>query len=80
MVKWAGHLERKVDEKLAKRSDVQKVEGKRRRGRPKMRWADWVKRDLERVKGEWRTTTKGISSWRMLIENSLRDKCEERKD
>ena len=26
------------DEKLAKRADAQRVEGKRRRGRPKLRW------------------------------------------
>ena len=37
-LKWAGHVERMGDEKLAKRSDTQKVEGKRRRVRPRMRW------------------------------------------
>ena len=31
---------------------------KRKRGRPRMRWEDCVKRDLERVGGEWRTTAK----------------------
>ena len=45
---WAGHVERMGDEKLAKRADVQKVEGRCRRGRPKLRWGivlivlDWV--------------------------------------
>ena len=34
---WAGHVEKMGDEKLTKR-DVQKVEGKWRRGRPKLRW------------------------------------------
>ena len=38
------------------RSDSQKVEGKRSQGRPRMRWEDWVKRDLEKVGGEWTTT------------------------
>ena len=33
----AGHVERMGDEKLAKRADAQKVEGKWRRGRPKLR-------------------------------------------
>ena len=28
-MKWAGHMERMGDEKLAKRADAQKVEGKR---------------------------------------------------
>ena len=54
--KWAVHVKRVVDEKPTKRSDAQKVEGKWRRGRPRMRWEDCVKRDLERVGGEWRTT------------------------
>ena len=34
---WAGHVERIGDEKLAKRADAQTVEGKWRRGRPKLR-------------------------------------------
>ena len=29
-LKWAGYVERMGDEQLAKRADVQKVEGKRR--------------------------------------------------
>ena len=28
MLKWAGHVDRFVDEKVAKRADAQKVEGK----------------------------------------------------
>ena len=34
---WAGHVERMGDEKLAKREDAHMVEGKWRRGRPKLR-------------------------------------------
>ena len=36
---WAGHAERMGDEKLAKRADAQKVEGKRGERGPKLRWA-----------------------------------------
>ena len=43
------------------------------RGTPRMRWEDWVKRDLERVGGEWRTTAKHRRRWRPLIENALRE-------
>ena len=57
-LKWAGHGETMGNEKMVKRSDAQKVEENRRRGRPRMRWEDCVKRDLERVGGEWRTTAK----------------------
>ena len=34
---WAGHVENMGDEKLAKRADAQNVDGKWRRGRPKLR-------------------------------------------
>ena len=79
-LKCAGNMERMRDKTLAKRADAQKVEGKRRRRRSRMRWEDYVKRDLERVGGERRTTVKGRMSWRLLIENALREtRGEERK-
>ena len=45
-----------------------------------MRWEDCVKRDMERVGGELRRTTKDRRSWRLLIENVVREKQEERED
>ena len=35
---WASHVGAMGYEKLANRADAQKVEGKWRRGRPKLRW------------------------------------------
>ena len=32
-----------------------------------------VKRDLERVGGEWRTTAKDRRSWRLVIENAVKE-------
>ena len=34
---WAGHVKEMADEKLAKRAHAQKMEGKWRRGRAKLR-------------------------------------------
>ena len=45
---WAGDMERMGDEKRAKRADAQNMEGKMRRGRPKLRWGIALS-DLERV-------------------------------
>ena len=67
---WAGLMERIGDEKLPD----QKVEGKRRRGRLRMRWEDCVKRDLGRVGGEWRTTGKDRRSQRLVIGNTVRER------
>ena len=47
-LKWVGHVESTGDEKLAEISDAQKVEGKRKRAKPRMRWEDGVKRYLEK--------------------------------
>ena len=38
-----------------KRADALRVEGRRRRGRPGLRWKDCTKRDVVGVGGEWRT-------------------------
>ena len=46
--------------------------GKRRRGRPGVRWEDHVKRYLKRMVGEWRITAKDIS-WTLLTENTVRE-------
>ena len=47
--------------------------GKRMRGRPNV-VGGCVKRDLERVGGEWRTTAKDKMRWSLLIENKEREK------
>ena len=78
ILKWARHVERMGDEKLAKRADAQKVEGNMRRGRLIMGWEDCIKGDQERVGGEWRTTAKDGRA-RDLIHNIVR-KSEERKE
>ena len=57
-LKWAGHLEIMKGERLKKRADSLRVEGRRRRGRPRLKWDDCVKRDLACVGGEWRMRTR----------------------
>ena len=47
-VRWAGHLVRMDAGKLAKRAEVDKYQGRRKRGRPQLRWEDCVGRDLRR--------------------------------
>ena len=45
-LRWAGHVEGMEGVQLTKRADALGVEGRRRRGRPRLRWEDCVKRDL----------------------------------
>ena len=50
------------------------VGGEKRRGRLRIPGDDCIKRDLERVGGEWRTTAIDRGSWMLLIENVVREK------
>ena len=41
-------------ERLTKRANALKMESRRRKGRPRLRWEDCVKKNLAGVGGEWR--------------------------
>ena len=43
---WAGHVVRMEGVRLTKRADALRVDGRKRRGRPRMKWEGCVKRDL----------------------------------
>ena len=58
-LQWAGHVERMADDRLPKRAEELREHG-RRRGRPRLRWEDCVKRDVKKA-GEaedWKKKTK----------------------
>ena len=45
-LQWAGHVERMPDDRLPKRAAELREQGRRRRGRPRLRWEDGVKIDV----------------------------------
>ena len=47
-MRWAGHLVRMDESKLAKRVEVEKHQGRRKMGRQQLRWEDCVRRDMRR--------------------------------
>ena len=55
-LEWAGHVERMADDRLPKRAAELREQGRRRRGRPRLRWEDCVKRDVRnaRDRGGWK--------------------------
>ena len=57
-LRWLGHLAWLNDENVAKRVFERNPEGKRRRGRRKLRWKDSVLEDYQKlgVGIAWRTT------------------------
>ena len=48
-MRWAGHVARMVEERGAYRVLVGKPEGKRSLGRPRRRWVDNIRMDLQEV-------------------------------
>ena len=45
------YIERMADDRLPKRAAELREEGRRRRGRPRLRWEDCVKRDVKKTGG-----------------------------
>jgi hypothetical protein len=50
-MRWAGHVARREEDRDAHRVLVRKPEGKRPLGRPRRRWEDNIKMDLQKVDG-----------------------------
>ena len=71
-LKWTGHVERMEGVGLMMRLDVLRMEGRRRRGRPRLRWEDCVKRDLVGMGREWRTRARDRVEWRQLVETVVK--------
>ena len=57
-ISWLGHLERMEEDRMPKKIFTQKLEGTRRRGRPRKRWKEEVERDLQVL---------GVRRWRKLV-------------
>ena len=59
-LQWTGHVERMADDRLPKRAAWLREEGSRRRGRPRLRWEDCVKRDVVKAGEEehWNKKTR----------------------
>ena len=69
-MRWAGHVERMGEERGVHRVLVRKTEGKRPLGRPRRRWEDKIKMDLQKVGGgcgDWMELAQDRDRWRALV-------------
>ena len=73
-VQWAGHVERMADERLPKRAAELREQGRRRRGRPILRWEDCVKRDVKKTgeEGDWTKKTGDRGGWRKIADEAVK--------
>ena len=70
-MRWAGHVARMGEERGAYRILVGKPEGKRPLGRPRRRWVDNIRMDLQEVGCGY-----GGLDWAGLGQGQLADACE----
>jgi hypothetical protein len=68
-LRWAGHIVRMQDNQPCKKINLDKPEGRRRVGRPNLRWMDGVTKDAERLGvRNWRIKARDRDGWRRLLE------------
>jgi len=74
-MRWAGHVARMGEDRGVHRVLVGKPEGNRPLGRPRRRWEDNIKMDLQEVgggRGDWMELAEARDRWRALV-GTVRD-------
>ena len=69
-MRWAGHVTRMGEERGVYRVLVGKPEGKRPRGRPRCRWVDNIRLDLQEVGCgymDWIGLVRDRDRWQTLV-------------
>ena len=63
---WYGHVKRREKDYVGKRMMEMVVPGRRKRGRPRRRWMDLVREDMERVEAREGDKVDQVK-WRILL-------------
>jgi len=74
-MRWARHVARMGEDRDVHRVLVEKPEGKRPLGRPRRRWEDNIKMDLQEFgggRGDWMELAQDREKWRALV-GTVRD-------
>ena len=69
-MRWTGHVARMGEARCVHRFLMRKLEGKRPLGRPRRRWDDNFKMDLQEVGGgfgDWMELAQDKERWRALV-------------
>ena len=69
---WFGHVERREENHYLKRIADMGIPGQRRRGRPKTRWRDCVRRDMVEI-GLEREDALDRNNWKRTLKNHYSD-------
>ena len=69
---WAGHIVRMSDDRTLKKVFLGKADGRRKAGRPKLRWLDYIENDLKSmVVKRWRKKAEDKSVWTIFLKEAL---------
>ena len=73
-LQWAGHVERMADDRLPKRAAELREQGRRKRGRPRLRCEDCIKRDVRKAGEEedWKKKTRDRGGWKILSDEGVK--------
>jgi len=70
-LRWAGQVMPIQDDLPCKKITLDKPEGRRRAGRPNLRWIVGVTKDAEKLGvRKWRARTRDRDGWRWLLESA----------
>ena len=70
-MKWAGHIIRMKDDRTTKRVLLARPTGDRKRGRPRLRWADCLQGDFNTIKvKDWKAVARRRKDWHSLLEKA----------
>ena len=70
-MKWAGHIIRMKDDRTTKRILLARPIGDRKRGRPRLRWADCLQRDFNTIRvKDWKAVVHRRKDWHSLLEKA----------
>jgi hypothetical protein len=70
IMRWAGHVASMWEESGVHRVLVGKAEGKRSLGRPRRRWENNIKMNVQEVgggRGDWMELAQNRDGWRALV-------------
>jgi hypothetical protein len=74
-LKWAGRIICMEEQSPTRRVLVTVLEGRRQRGRPKLRWEDDVMKDARKMwERHWRNVARNRNSWQKFLKKALAQK------
>jgi hypothetical protein len=65
-ISWLGHVERMEKDRIPRKIFTQELEGTRR-GKPRKRWKEEVKRDLQVLGVRWRELVTKKKKWKDIV-------------